>query len=246
MEEKIDLERWKKHSRFPKYGRSTYGRIYSYYYLTCLKPQKTDNGYLRVKLITKNNNTIQMFVHRLVLETFVGLRPKGYICRHYPDQNKTNNFLNNISWDTASVNNIDRIENGTFNCATHSVDEIIEIKEKLKNGVHSNIIIKEYNMSKEVISNIKNNNVWKTIGEDISKYNHTFKRKKLTSNDSCLIKILLRDTKLPQYEIADMFNVHQSSISNIKNNKHFGDIKTPNMTYEDACVVYNKGDSLVT
>lgn len=54
-------------------------------------------------------------VHRLVLEAFLGPCPKGKEARHFPDQSRTNNKLSNLSWATASVNQMDRVANGTSN-----------------------------------------------------------------------------------------------------------------------------------
>lgn len=53
------------------------------------------------------------YVHRLVLEAFVGECPKGMQCRHFPDRNPRNNRLENLSWSTAKRNQADRVEHGT-------------------------------------------------------------------------------------------------------------------------------------
>lgn len=39
-------------------------------------------------------------VHMLVLEAFVGPRPTGMECRHFPDRDRTNNRLGNLQWGT--------------------------------------------------------------------------------------------------------------------------------------------------
>ena len=236
-------EKWGVHPEFPNYWVSSYGRVYSRHYQKYMVLSKNYNGYLRVGIINTNGDKISIFVHKLLLETFVGERPEGMVARHYPIQNPAHNHLNNLSWSTSVINAQDRLENDTM--GSHTTTQIKEIKKKLKNGVSPTDIIVEFSMSAPAISNLKNNNTWNGVGEDISKYKHTFKIKKLSKNDACLIKILLRDSNLPQWQIAGKFNVHQSSISNIKKNKHFGDIKTPDMTYDEACIIYNKEESLV-
>jgi len=186
----MEEEKWGFHYKYPNYAISTYGRVYSYFTKKFMKPQKNEHGYLRVNLIPKNKTTKEskyVFVHKLVLETFVGKRPKNCICRHYPDQDKTNNFLNNISWDTNIVNAYDRIENNTFNCAKLTEEQVIEIKQKIKNGENIQKLIKEYKISEQILSNIKNNNIWKNSGEDISKFKFRYTRKKLTPNDASLL-----------------------------------------------------------
>jgi group I intron endonuclease len=47
---------------------------------------------------------------------------------------------------------------------------------------------------------------------------------KLKENDVYVIKLLLRDTKLRQHEIASCFGVHRYTVSDIKNNKTWGHI----------------------
>ena len=50
-------------------------------------------------------------VHRLVLEAYVGPCPKGLEGCHF-DDNKTNNHLSNLEWDTPSTNAFDAVRNG--------------------------------------------------------------------------------------------------------------------------------------
>lgn len=52
-------------------------------------------------------------VHRLVLEAFVGPCPPGYIARHWPDRDVSNNALVNLEWNTQSQNMFDRRAHGT-------------------------------------------------------------------------------------------------------------------------------------
>lgn len=54
-------------------------------------------------------------VHTLVLESFVGFRPKGMQARHFPDNDTSNNRLSNLSWATPKVNQGDRVIHGTNN-----------------------------------------------------------------------------------------------------------------------------------
>lgn len=51
------------------------------------------------------------FVHRLVLEAFIGPCPPGMECRHL-DDNKTHNRLPNLCWGTRIENRADMIRNG--------------------------------------------------------------------------------------------------------------------------------------
>lgn len=52
------------------------------------------------------------YVHRLVLEAFVGPCPKGMQCRHL-NGIPTDNRLENLRWGTPSEDNYDRVRHGT-------------------------------------------------------------------------------------------------------------------------------------
>ena len=75
-----------------------------------LKPQKLRTGHLYVNLMSGT----KAYIHRLILESFVGPCPKGMECRHFPDQDPMNNKLENLSWTTRKKNTKDRIHNGTY------------------------------------------------------------------------------------------------------------------------------------
>lgn len=67
-------------------------------------------GYLSVSLC-KLNEVFVRHIHRLVLETFIGPCPKGMECCHNND-NKLDNTLKNLRWDTRSNNAKDVFKNG--------------------------------------------------------------------------------------------------------------------------------------
>lgn len=67
---------------------------------------KSRTLYLQVKLWTRH-----AYVHRLVLETFIGACPSGMEACHN-DSNTMNNSLSNLRWDTPVSNQQDRITRG--------------------------------------------------------------------------------------------------------------------------------------
>lgn len=77
-----------------------------------LKTNKLPKGYLSVCLC-KNGISKRFYIHRLVLEAFVGPCPPDMECRHFPDSNPANNYLNNISWGTPEENAKDKEAHGT-------------------------------------------------------------------------------------------------------------------------------------
>lgn len=59
------------------------------------------------------------YVHELVLLAFVGPRPDGMVCRHFPDRDTANNSVDNLSWGTQKQNMADRAVQGTAIERTH-------------------------------------------------------------------------------------------------------------------------------
>ena len=51
-------------------------------------------------------------VHRLMLNTFIGPRPDGMLCRHL-DGDKHNNHISNLCWGTGKENQHDQLKHGT-------------------------------------------------------------------------------------------------------------------------------------
>lgn len=67
--------------------------------------------YLVVNL-SCHGKRVQVFLHKLVLEAFVGPRPDGQEACHN-DGNRRNCALSNLRWDTRSANHSDKVAHGT-------------------------------------------------------------------------------------------------------------------------------------
>ena len=74
------------------------------------KPRAEKTGHLALSL-TKNSQKAYRYVHRLVLEAFVGPCPEGMQACH-KDGNPANNHLSNLRWDTQSANTFDQVVHG--------------------------------------------------------------------------------------------------------------------------------------
>ena len=70
-----------------------------------LIPWVTAQGYRTVELYSCPK-IMTRTIHRMVLETYVGDRPKGMECRHL-DGNKENNCLDNLVWGSVKENRED-------------------------------------------------------------------------------------------------------------------------------------------
>lgn len=78
-----------------------------------LKTPPAKNGYLVVGIRNESGRKT-VYVHELVLCAFVGQRPDGAVCRHFPNRDKADNRLTNLAWGTESENSADKREHGTL------------------------------------------------------------------------------------------------------------------------------------
>jgi hypothetical protein len=67
-----------------------------------LKPGKTKDGYLKVELFN-NGRPCSRYVHRLVVEAFIGAIPAGLEVNHISGE-KANNRLENVEVVTHALN----------------------------------------------------------------------------------------------------------------------------------------------
>jgi hypothetical protein len=130
-----------------------------------LTPQTQSNGYVSVSLMINKKQTT-FHVHILVLTTFIGERPMGYVGCHGKN-GKKDNSLNNLYWGTQSQNNKeDKIRDGSFmfgdvhpNSVLKSSD-IIEIRNHHKMGLSNRDIAKIYKVTHSNISKIIRGHTW--------------------------------------------------------------------------------------
>lgn len=121
-----------------------------------LKAGKNKDGHLRVGCHTQAKQK-RFFVHEAVLLAFVGPRPKGLICRHFPDPNPQNNNLNNLQWATPKVNQNDRFIHGTHlrgekNPATKLTNEqAYAIRAEVKAGATKAATAMKYGVKIDVV-----------------------------------------------------------------------------------------------
>jgi predicted XRE-type DNA-binding protein len=208
------------------YSISNYGNVFSFISNKYKEPVMSKQGYLWV-MLHGNNKPLKKFIHTLVLENFIGPRPIDAVARHYPDQNKTNNNLDNLSWNTAAQNARDRYE--MFHENTKLNEElVIEIKNKLlyQNYTQADIT-REYEIYPETVSKIVYNKHWKDIGPDISEINFD-KRRILTELEVSQIKraILIN---INSKTIINHFKISFGVLSHIKNNLSFQNIEPCNL-----------------
>lgn len=133
-----------------------------------IKPHKGKGGYLGVQLY-RDGKMYNRLVHRLVLESFVGPRPEGMECRHYPDDDKGNCRLDNLSWATKVVNQRDRVEHGTHCRGERQGSSKLTDKQaeviigRVDAGESMMKVAREFGVSRTVISRIANGRTYRHL-----------------------------------------------------------------------------------
>lgn len=101
-----------------------------------------------------------IFVHRLVLMTFVGPLPPGQECRHL-NGDRTDNRLSNLAWGTRIENMQDRKRHGTDDAGERAPrakltnDQARKIRERYAaGGITQAALAAEYGLSTPGVTNI--------------------------------------------------------------------------------------------
>ena len=126
-------------------------------------------GYKGVNL-WRNGKGYTKFVHRLVLETYVGPCPDGQECRHL-DGNPANSNLGNLAWGTRSENQRDSIRHNTkyqqrgeqHGMTKTTAIQIKHVKQLLAKGHMAKEIAAVTGVGIYVIYDVKRNKTWKNL-----------------------------------------------------------------------------------
>ena len=106
------------------------------------------------------------WVHRLVLEAFVGPCPAGMEGCHN-DGNPKNNELGNLRWDTDSGNQADRVLHGTSNIGERNpqaklcLADVRIIKQRIADGESDEVISASFPVTSYAIKSIRNGQNWR-------------------------------------------------------------------------------------
>lgn len=86
------------------YQVSNFGRVWSVQKQKYLA-QYDGSGYLKVDLYAKNGKRKKEYVHRLVALNFIGEPPADKTHVNHKDENKHNNYVENLEWCDQKYNN---------------------------------------------------------------------------------------------------------------------------------------------
>lgn len=129
-----------------------------------LKPTANGGGYFWTRLII-NGRSVNLSVHQLVLEHFVGPCPEGMEARHL-DGSKINNAKANLAWGTPQENADDKRRHGTVQKGSEASNakltesQVLEIKARRQRGEKLRIIAADFGVHNATISRICTGNQW--------------------------------------------------------------------------------------
>lgn len=170
------MERWKKVVGFPDYSVSDQGRVRRDVGGMGTRPGKILNGWQREKYrhiairLQRDNSSFYDYVHRLVLEAFVGPCPEGMEGCHN-DGDPTNNRLENLRWDTHKSNGADMVKHGTSNRGELQANaKLTEAEARaIKFGNLPGLqreIAEKFGIAERTVSDIRNGKRWAWLTED--------------------------------------------------------------------------------
>lgn len=181
-------EEWREIPGFPMYEVSDQGRVRSWQPQShtaaprvqprVLRPGRSGKRRLYTYVnLCRDGVPFMRYVHRLVLEAFVGPCPAGMECRHFPNAAPTDNRLVNLSWGTRIENAEDKVTHGTtlrgrtkppetvLRGDAHgrrklSSEQVLTIRELLSGGVSQSELAEEYGVTYATINNIRLRKNW--------------------------------------------------------------------------------------
>ncbi len=155
----------------PGYAARTDGSVWTCKYLKRwrrLTPTAVGGGYLTV-MMSRNGKRHYRQVSHIILETFIGPRPDGMVCRHLNGNNQDNRLVN-LCWGTDSENHEDMRSHGTMPLGENHkrskvTEEIVRyIRAKYATGNFSQAeIAKEVGLKQPQISMIVLRLNWKHV-----------------------------------------------------------------------------------
>lgn len=126
------------------------------------------NGYRAVALRNMDGKgQVSFLVHRLVLMAFAGPCPEGMAARHFPDNNRGNNNLSNLSWSTKDTNEADKEIHGTLTVgerngmAKLTYQQVQEIRDLHAAGVSRKNIGNQFGITARHVWTLAKRKRWK-------------------------------------------------------------------------------------
>ncbi len=184
------------------------------------------NGYKLAHLYPGGGkrNRKAKYVHRLVLEAFVGCCPEGMECRHL-NGDRSDNRLCNLQWGTSRQNQADKIAHGTrlqgdrVPASKLSSRAVLSVRWLYRNGVSPVAIAATYSVSVGCIQDICYGKNWTHLG------GLTQERLRRNLSPDMVRQIRSRIEQGERHgSIAREFGVHKETVGRIKRGQHHASV----------------------
>ena len=139
-----------------------------------IPPKFLPTGYAQVQLYPDGTEK-HKYIHRLVLEAFVGPCPQGMEACHN-DGDRKNNSVDNLRWDTKRGNMADAVKMGhmhgggenhchgeNHHFASLSNKQVLKIRQLASGGVRNIDIAKRFNITGALVWKIVSRYSWKRL-----------------------------------------------------------------------------------
>jgi transcriptional regulator len=192
-------------------------------------PGISRRGYRLIRLY-KGGKGFTRFVHRLVLEAFVGPRPEGLVGLH-GDGDPSNNRLSNIRWSTSIENAADRQRHGrTPRGERHSGskltdDEVREIRRRLAAGEKQSDIARQFGIALSNVGVIRCGRAWSHIAAEIPLppvVNRGRFRPKTTRRGDYVRGEGHPDAKLTEANVIEVRRLYREGVKQVELARRFG------------------------
>lgn len=174
-------EEWRDVSGDDRYQVSNWGRVRS----RCIKGTKSLRAYgdwrivagagqpnrYRWIMVRRGNTLKKAYIHRLVLETFVGPCPASHEARHWIVNDPSISCVWNLQWGTATENQSDRAIHGTGNKGSRhglaKLDEVSvrQILGRFHDGDTITSIARDYGVTRRTVARICRRKGWLHVSE---------------------------------------------------------------------------------
>lgn len=155
---------WKQYPGNPKYEVSQNGQVRYVGKTAHRRPSVTPTGY-HVITTCENGRAKGRYVHKMVLETFVGECPSGLQVSHL-NGNPADNRLENLAYETPMENHARKLEHKTdFNGSKNPAAKITEqeAREIRESTESQRALAKRYRISRGSIGRIKRGEAWRFV-----------------------------------------------------------------------------------
>lgn len=187
-----------------------------------LRGSKTKAGYISCLL---HGSTKPVYIHRLVLETFIGPCPPGMECRHL-NGNPSDNRLVNLTWGTPHEQALDKLRHGThkgfLNGESHPqavmTDEVIrQLRVAAIQGTPFEELSRTFGISKAYASHLATGRIRPEAGGPFTKrgkahHGESNRSAKLTQQQVIEIRALYRTGRFSHQQLGEAFGVSGTAI----------------------------------